>query len=311
MARIAVVGSLNMDLVVHAATLPALGETVGEARFATFPGGKGANQAVAAARLGAAVAMIGRVGDDGNGQTLRAGLIQNGVSATHVGTDPAEPSGVALIAVDAQGNNTIIVAPGANATLTPADIETARDEIAAADVLLMQFETPIDASIRAAEIARAAGVITVLNPAPARGVPAALAALVDWIIPNETEAALVLRHPMVTIADDPADAAIALRRETGVANIIITLGGNGALLATPQTVLSMPAPSVTVVDTVAAGDAFIAGFAVALAEGKQLDAALGMALAAGSLACTIAGAQSALPSRATVDALLGNTQTGY
>lgn len=305
MARIAVVGSLNMDLVAHAATLPALGETVGDARFATFPGGKGANQAVAAARLGATVTMIGRVGDDGYGAGLRQGLIQNGVATAHVGTDLTEASGVALIAVDAQGNNTIIVAPGANATLTPADVEAAREEITGADVLLMQFETPIDASIRAAEIARAAGVVTVLNPAPARGVPAALAALIDWIIPNETETALVLRHPMVTIADDPADAAIALRRETGVANIIITLGGHGALLATPETVLSLPAPTVTVVDTVAAGDAFIAGFAVALAEGRTLNDALRMALAAGSLACTVAGAQNALPSRAAVDALLG------
>lgn len=305
MARIAVVGSLNMDLVAHASTLPAVGETVGDARFSTFPGGKGANQAVAAARLGAEVTMIGRVGDDAYGAALRQGLIRDGVATVHVGTDPTRPSGVALIAVDALGNNTIIVAPGANAALTPADVEAARDAIVGADVLLLQFETPVDASIRAAEIARGAGVATVLNPAPARSVPAALAQLVDWIIPNETEAALVLRHPMAAIADDPADAAIALRRETGVANIIITLGGNGALLATPQTTLAQPAPKVTVVDTVAAGDAFIAGFAVALAERRSLQAALGMALAAGSLACTVAGAQEALPSRASVDALLG------
>lgn len=305
MARIAVVGSLNMDLVAQVATLPAVGETVGEARFATFPGGKGANQAVAAARLGAEVAMIGRVGDDAYGAALRQGLIRDGVATAHIGTDPTRASGVALIAVDAKGANTIIVAPGANAALSPADVDGARDVIAAADVLLMQFETPIDASIRAAEIARAAGVTTLLNPAPARSVPAALAALVDWIVPNETEAALVLRHPMAAIADDPADAAIALRRETGVANIIITLGGNGALLATPEITLCLPAPTVAVVDTVAAGDAFIAGFAVALAEGRALEGALRMALAAGSLACAKAGAQDALPARAAVDALLG------
>ncbi len=304
MARIVVVGSLNMDLVARVLALPATGETVGDASFATFPGGKGANQAVAAARLGAEVTMIGRIGADGYGAELRQSLIADGVNVVHLGDDATAPTGVALIAVNAQGQNTIIVAPGANATLTPAHVDAARAEIAAADVLLLQFEVPIDVSIRAAEIARAANVVTVLNPAPARDVPAALARLVDWLVPNETEAALVLRHPMVTISDDPADAAIALRRETGVANILITLGGHGALLATPDQTLSAPAPAVTVVDTVAAGDAFIAGFAVALAERRDLEAALKMGLACGSLACTVAGAQSALPSRASVEALL-------
>jgi ribokinase len=304
MARIAVVGSLNMDLVAFAKTLPMRGETVGEARFATFPGGKGANQAVAAARLGASVAMIGRLGNDPYGETLRQGLIREGITTTHVLTHPTEPTGVALIAVDAQGGNMIITAPGANAALTCADVQAAQHEIAAADVLLIQFESPIDALIHAAGIARAAGVITILNPAPARAVPSALADLIDWIIPNETETALILRHPMAAIADDPADAAIALRREIGIANIIITLGERGALLATSEVVLAMPPPEVEVLDSVAAGDAFIAGFAVALAEGKDLSAALSMALAAGSLACTVVGAQTALPSRAAVDAIL-------
>jgi ribokinase len=304
MARIAVVGSLNMDLVARVTSLPTIGETVGEARFMAVPGGKGANQAVAAARLGAEVVLIGRVGRDGYGVELRRGLAADGVDATHVVDDPHLPTGVAMIAVDARGQNTIIVAPGANANLSPADVMAASASIEAADVLLLQFETPIDASIEAARLARAAGVRVILNPAPARDVPPALASLVDWIVPNETEAALVLRHPMVSISDDPGDAAIALRLETGVANILITMGEHGALLATPEQVIALPAPPVAVVDTVAAGDAFIAGFAVALSEGLDLEAALRMGLAAGSLACTIAGAQPALPTRAALEALL-------
>ena len=304
MARIAVVGSLNMDLVAHAPRLPAVGETVGDAQFATFPGGKGANQAVAAARLGASVWMIGQVGGDGYGASLRQGLIDDGVDATGVGIEADAASGVALIAVDAEGRNTIIIAPGANAHLTPAHVEAARAAIQGSQVLLLQFETPVDASVRAAEIARDAGVLVVLNPAPARDVPPALAKLVDWILPNETEAATVMRHPMSAIAEDPEDAAVALRQATGIPNIGITLGGRGALLSTKESALRLPAPDVKVVDTVAAGDAFIAGFAVAMAEGRDLDSALRMALAAGSLACTVAGAQAALPFRAAVDALL-------
>jgi ribokinase len=301
---ICVVGSLNMDLVIRTPHLPAPGETVSGGPFATHPGGKGANQAVAAARLGAAVAMVGRVGDDAFGARLRTELEEASIDTRQVVTLPDVASGVALIAVEASGQNSIIIAPGANGALTPADVEAAGPIITAAQVLLLQLETPLPAVQRAAELAHAAGTLVLLNPAPAQPLPAELPAEVDYLIPNEQEAALLLGEAIAT----DADAAVAAQRLcalTGVGGVVITLGAQGAVLAQAQTEPEfIPAHSVGVADTTAAGDAFVGAFAVALAEGRTPAEALRWGNAAGALAVTAAGAQPSLPTRNAVAALL-------
>jgi len=303
---ICVVGSLNMDLVIRTPHLPAPGETVSGGPFATHPGGKGANQAVAAARLGAAVAMVGRVGGDAFGARLRTELQEAGIDTRQVVTLPDVASGVALIAVETSGQNSIIIAPGANGALTPADVEVAGPIIAAARVLLLQLETPLPAVQRAAELAHAAGTLVLLNPAPAQPLPAELPAQVDYLIPNEQEAALLLGEA-IAIATD-ADAAAAAQRlctQTGVGGVVITLGAQGAVLAQAQTEPEfVPAHSVAVADTTAAGDAFVGAFAVALAEGRTPAEALRWGNAAGALAVTAVGAQPSLPTRNAVAALL-------
>ncbi|MFP4440777.1 MAG: ribokinase [Chloroflexaceae bacterium] len=301
---ICVVGSLNMDLVMRTPHLPAPGETVSGGPFATHPGGKGANQAVAAARLGAAVAMVGRVGGDAFGARLRTELAEAGIDIRQVVTLPDVASGVALIAVEASGQNSIIIAPGANGALTPADVEAAGPTITAAQVLLLQLETPLPAVQRAAELAHAAGTLVLLNPAPAQPLPAELLAQVDYLIPNEQEAALLLGEAIATDAD-AAGAAQRLCAQTGVGGVVITLGAQGAVLAQAQTEPQfVPAHSVEVADTTAAGDAFVGAFAVALAEGRTPAEALRWGNAAGALAVTAAGAQPSLPSRNAVAALL-------
>lgn len=301
---ICVVGSLNMDLVMRTPHLPVPGETVSGGPFATHPGGKGANQAVAAARLGAAVAMVGRVGGDAFGARLRTELDQADIDIRQVVTLPDVASGVALIAVEASGQNSIIIAPGANGALTPADVEAAGPTITAAQVLLLQLETPLPAVQRAAELAHAAGTLVLLNPAPAQPLPAELLAQVDYLIPNEQEAALLLGEAIATDAD-AAGPAQRLCAQTGVGGVVITLGAQGAVLAQAQTEPQfVPAHSVEVADTTAAGDAFVGAFAVALAEGRTPAEALRWGNAAGALAVTAAGAQPSLPSRNAVAALL-------
>lgn len=306
-ARIVVVGSLNMDLVVGAPKIPAPGETVIGGDLQTFPGGKGANQAVAAARLGAQVAMVGRVGDDAFGAQLKQTLENDGVDLAYVQNTAVTPSGVALIVVDAAGQNSIVVASGANMRLTPADVEAAAPAIRAADVLVLQLESPLETVQRAAELARAHGVTVILNPAPARPLPPELLALVDVIIPNESETAALTGLP-VTSADELTAAADRLRAQ-GVGMVILTLGARGALLATAGGVRRFPAfPVDQVVDTTAAGDAFVGGLATAVAEKQPLDAAIAWGNAAGALAVTRAGAQPSLPTRAAVEALLNATE---
>jgi ribokinase len=301
---ICVVGSLNMDLVMRTPHLPAPGETISGGPFATHPGGKGANQAVAAARLGAAVAMVGRVGGDAFGARLRTELAEAGIDTRQVVTLPDVASGVALIAVEASGQNSIIIAPGANGALTPADVEAAGPTITAARVLLLQLETPLPAVQRAAELAHATGTLVLLNPAPAQPLPAELLAQVDYLIPNEQEAALLLGETIATGAD-AAGAAQRLCAQTGVGGVVITLGAQGALLAQAQTEPQfVPAHPVAVVDTTAAGDAFVGAFAVALAEGRTPAEAMRWGNAAGALAVTTAGAQPSLPTRNAVVALL-------
>jgi ribokinase len=295
-----------MDLVVGAPKIPAPGETVIGGDLQTFPGGKGANQAVAAARLGAQVAMVGRVGDDAFGAQLRQTLESAGVDLAYVQTTAVTPSGVALIVVDAAGQNSIVVASGANMRLTPADVEAAAPAIKAADALALQLESPLETVQRAAELARAHGVTVILNPAPARPLPPELLALVDVLIPNESETAALTGLPATTEAE-LATAADRLRAQ-GVGAVILTLGARGALLAAEGVTRRFPAfPVDQVVDTTAAGDAFVGGLVTAVAEKRPLDAAIAWGNAAGALAVAHAGAQPSLPTRAAVEALLNAT----
>lgn len=304
-ARIVVVGSLNMDLVTEAPKIPAPGETVIGGDLCTVPGGKGANQAVAAARLGAHAAMVGRLGNDVFAARLRDNLAAEGVDLTHV-QETAVASGVALIVVDAQGQNSIVVAPGANARLAPADVQAAESVIAAADVILLQLEVPLESVLRAAQLAHEAGVTVVLNPAPAHPLPDGLLALVDILIPNETETASLSGLPVDST--EAIEAAAARLRERGVAAVVLTLGARGALLAEKSGTHHFPAFAVDrVVDTTAAGDAFVAALATSVAEGRPFREAVVWGNAAGALAVTRHGAQPSLPRREEVEALLHPT----
>ncbi len=279
-----------MDLVVRAPRLPRVGETILGSDFRTFPGGKGANQAVAAARLGHAVKMIGRVGNDAFGETLLATVAKDGVDITHVRRDPQAATGVALIIVEEQGDNAIVVAPGANARLTPQDIHAAEEIFKGASVLLLQLECPLSAVAHAIQLARQHQVRVVLNPAPAQTLEAELLERVDYLIPNQTELALLA-------GQDSIRAAMKVLLQHGVKNLVITLGEEGALVTDGAQEIHLPAYRVPVVDTTAAGDAFAAAFAVALAEGHDLVEAARWGNAAGALAVTKAGAQPSLPTR--------------
>lgn len=304
-AQITVVGSLNMDLVARTHHIPQPGETILGGELHTLPGGKGANQAVAAARLGASVAMVGRVGQDAFAGPLLDNLAAVGVDHTFVSRDPAAATGVALIVVDDAGQNSIVVTSGANMRLQPADIDAAETAIAAARVLLLQLESPLEAVTRAAEVAHTHGVKVILNPAPAQPLPVSLLALVDFLIPNETETALLTGKSINSQAQ--AEAAAAELRQSGVGTVILTLGERGALLAGPTETKLFPAFKVTPVDTTAAGDAFVGGLAVALAEGKSLAEAVRWGNAAGALAATHLGAQPSLPTRQALETLLNNS----
>ncbi|OII67825.1 ribokinase [Streptomyces sp. CC77] len=292
--RIAVLGSANMDLVAYARRAPRLGETVRGREFRTVPGGKGANQAVAAARAGGTVSMIGAVGSDDFGARLRAGLEESGVDTALLRTEEG-PSGTAHIVVDDEGGNAIVVVPGANAAVTglsPADEEC----IAAAGALLLQLELPLDAVAAGAEAARRHGVRTVLTPAPALHLPDELLASVDLLLPNEHEAA------ELTGAADPAAAAQELLRL--VPEVVVTLGSAGCLHAARGTrPVTVPARRVRAVDTTAAGDTFAGALAVALGEGRPMPQALSWASAAASLSVQRRGASSSMPYRAEIDAV--------
>ena len=296
-ARIVVVGSLNMDLVVRAQHLPAAGETVLGESFATFPGGKGANQAVAAARLGAAVTMIGAVGGDAFGATLRSGLEAAGVAARLAVVDA--PTGVALITLDAAGENTIVVAPGANALLGLGAVGS-QCEALAADVLALQLEVPLPAVATAIALARAAGTRIQLNAAPAQPLPAELLARLDVLVVNRGEAELLAGTAEDTAPEELAHALQSL----GPGLVVVTLGAKGALARHGDLTFVQAGFHVKVVDTVAAGDAFAAAFAVATAEDMPVADALRFACATGALATTKHGAQPSLPTRDEVEAFL-------
>ena len=302
-AGIVVVGSLNMDLVVRAPHIPVPGETVLGSDFGTFPGGKGANQAVAAARQGARVTFVGRVGADAFGQQLVTGLEAEGIDTRYVGVEEDAATGVALITLDSAGENSIVVAPGANHALTCRHIQESEAAFRGADLLLLQLETPLASVQTAAQQAKAHGVGVVLNPAPAQALPPGLLALVDVLIPNETELALLTGLPVDSL-ERIEDAARTLLVQ-GVGSLVVTLGGRGALtLEQNQPAIHVPAFAVEVVDSTAAGDSFAGAFSVALAEGTSLHAAAGRGCAAGALATTRLGAQPSIPTKAEVDQLM-------
>jgi ribokinase len=303
MSHIVVVGSLNMDLVVRTPHMPIPGETVLGRDFRTIPGGKGANQAVGAARLGAQVSMVGRVGADGFGETLRANLQANGIDTTHVLTDTKAPSGVALITLDATGQNTIVVASGTNMCLTPADVCAAFTQTGKVDVVVLQLESPLECVLEAARQGKARGAKIVLNPAPAQPLSDALLALVDVLVPNESEAALLSGQHV----DTPEQAENAARQlfARGVGAVVLTLGSRGALLVSPSAPgIHFPPYNVQVIDTTAAGDAFVAALSVGIADELPLEKAVQQANAAGALAVTKMGAQPSMPTKKEVDELI-------
>lgn len=302
-----VFGSINMDLIVQSPRLPVPGETLLGRGFFTAPGGKGANQAVALARLGVPTQIVGRVGGDSFGSELVNSLQTAGVRTEHVLVDQAASSGVAAIAVDDTGENQIIVVPGVNGRVNETDVERLRNLLPSARALLLQFEIPMSAVVSAAQAARQAGVPVILDPAPAQlDVPAELYPLVDIITPNETEAGQIVGFP-VNEPDSAAQAAGVLLQR-GVGTAIIKLGAQGAVCATKEETFFVPSFPVLAVDTVAAGDAFNGGLAAALASGLPLRQAVIWGAAAGALASTKPGAQSSMCDRATFDAFLKHSQ---
>lgn len=301
--NILVVGSLNMDLVVRSPRLPEPGETILGSDFQTFPGGKGANQAVAAARLGARVRMIGRVGDDSFGRELLETVARDGVDNAWLLTDAGAATGVALITVDAHGQNTIVVASGANAHLTPEDISAAEACFRDSAVLLLQLESPLPVVDRAIDLARRHGLQVVLNPAPAQALEIDFLSRVDYLVPNQVELALLA-------GTDSVPEAARLLGSRGVRRLIVTLGSQGVLVFEEGREYRLPAYRVPVVDATAAGDAFVGAFAVALTEGHATPTAAAWGAAAGALSVTRAGAQPSLPTRAEFDRFLAERRAG-
>lgn len=302
--KVLVIGSLNTDLVVRVNRFPREGETLIGDSFQQFLGGKGANQAVSAARLGAQVSMVGRLGVDGFGDAQIAGLEADGIDTSGILRDPEAPSGIASITVDSTGKNRIIIVPGANMRCGVEDVDAARDRITEADILLLQLEIPVESVARAIQIAAEVGTPVILNPAPAQAVDPALLANVDYLTPNEVEAEQLTGISVKSPVD--AGRAAAQLLSYGVGGVVITLGERGAVVvekggAAP---VLMPAFSVDAVDTVAAGDAFNGALAVCLAQGAPLVEAARYAAAVAAIAVTRPGAQASLPYRSEVEAFL-------
>lgn len=297
-----VVGSANMDLVVRVARAPRAGETVVGEGFVMVPGGKGANQAVAAARLGAEVTFTARVGNDDFGKRNLENYRQEGIDTSHISLAQDVPSGVALIVVERDGENRIVVVPGANAHLCPEDILGAKEIFRRSAVLLVQLEIPLDTVEAALRLAREHGLLTILNPAPTRPLPTGILEEVDVLTPNETE----LFH-LAGVGEVPPEALVEIARELlqrGPKYVVVTMGERGALLVSREREVHVPAFKVDPVDTTAAGDAFNAALAVSLAEGKGPYEAIGFANAAAALTVTRKGAASSLPTKAEVQDFL-------
>lgn len=299
---VVVVGSSNTDMILRVKRIPRPGETLLGGAFSTAAGGKGANQAVAARRSGARVAFIARLGSDSLGRESRARLKAEGIDVSHVGLDPREPSGVALIFVGDDGENAIGVAGGANLRLLPKDIARASGLLRKASVVLLQLETPLESVAAAARAARRAGATVILNPAPAQPLPASLLRQVSLLTPNETEASL-LSGVRVTDAASAARAAAVLRAK-GAGAVLVTLGSKGALLSTAEGSAVIAGFKVKAVDTTAAGDVFNGALAARLAEGAPLHESVRFAHAAAALSVTRLGAQPSIPNRRETDRML-------
>lgn len=301
--RVVVVGSINMDLVVRCEMLPAPGETIRALSSTEVCGGKGANQAVAAAKAGAAVTMVGRVGTDAFAPNLIHNLKSvNGIDVRHVVPSPDSPSGLAIVAVEDSGENSILLVPGANDGVSVADIQNAHESIQQADVVLCQLEVPTPAVVAALGIAKAAGVRTILDPAPAPTEWLDAFAAFDVICPNEPEAAAISGLP-VNGVEEAVVAARHIHEEIGC-EVVITMGELGAVVHDENQGQHIPAVAADVVDTTGAGDAFAGALAVRFAETSDLVASVRFANAAGSLATTRLGAQSGMGDRSEIEQLL-------
>jgi ribokinase len=309
--HIAVVGSINLDLVASVNRTPTTGETVSGNFFQTFFGGKGANQAVAVARLGHPVSMIGKVGNDEFGRRLRGGLKQQHVDVRAVGTASRTSTGVALISIDAQGQNSIVVIPGANGKLSPRDVAKASAVIRSAGMILTQLEIPLETVEYLATVARRYGVPLLLDPAPARQLSSRLLEAVTWLTPNETETSTLSDANVEAV--DPATAGRLASRllRRGPRNVVIKMGCQGAYIAGEDTIETMIPPfRVQAIDSTAAGDAFNAGLAVALLRGEDPIGAARFASAVAALSVTRKGAQPSMPSRWEVTRFLNRTHDG-
>lgn len=300
--KIVVVGSINTDMIVKVPRIPKTGETILGGKFSTAAGGKGANQAIAAARAGGDVTFIARVGNDMFGKQALEDFESNNINAKYIKTDNAEPSGVALIFVDEKGENSIAVASGANARLSHRDVTEAEEVIKSADILLMQLETPMESVKRAAKIAKEAGVKVILNPAPACPLDNTLLSTLYVITPNESEAELLTD---ISVTDFPsAEKAAFILLDRGVEVAIITMGIKGALIKTRELTKIIPGFKVKAVDSTAAGDVFNGSLVVAMAEGKTLEETVQFANAAAALSVTKLGAQPSAPKRVEIERML-------
>ena len=302
MNKVTVVGSFMYDLVTTASRRPKTGETLIGDSFGMFLGGKGANQAIAASRAGASVTMVGRLGNDLFGDQFLGKFSEEGIKTDFVIQDTENGTGVGMPLIDASGDNSIVIIPQANMALTVENIDKAESVIADSDVLVLQCEVPMEANKRAAEIANKNDTLVILNPAPARKIPDTLLSLVDIITPNESEAEILTDMPTETNSQAMEAAHHLLSK--GVETVILTLGSRGSLLLTEKMEKRIPAYSVDVIDTTAAGDAFCGALAVILSNGSIIEEAIKIANAAGALAVTKLGAEPSLPTKKDIDQLI-------
>lgn len=297
--RILVVGSSNTDMVIKTKKFPVPGETILGGHFFMNPGGKGANQAVAAKRLGGQVSFVGKIGNDIFGKQAMQLLADEGILVDHIATDHEKPSGVAMITVDAKGENSIVVAPGSNSTLSPEDFDQAKSELDNSGIVLLQLETPMETVVHVATTATIKGKKVILNPAPADQLPENLLKNIFLITPNETEAEL-LTGIKIHDMESAREAALILQ-EKGVQVVIITMGEAGAFVLSDEFTGMIQSPKVTAIDTTAAGDTFNGALVVALTEELNLKEAVAFACKAASVSVTRIGAQSSIPHRKEIE----------